>query len=189
MTGISTENPILGDVGKKPMTHLAITLTLLANLFALMAAEPGPLKYGLYASLSVLSGQMLGGFASRLQQQGTLSETLTTSGLVFFAMAVVGIIDNQNLLGWGVYLWVALGVLLIAMIYNIFMTKSDRERADWKVWLARFAVVLFALYVVFDVEVLKANAAACKDDPDYVSESVNLYLDMLNLVTGVGSSQ
>jgi len=188
VTGISTENPLIGNVGKKPITHLSIILAVFANLFALMAVEPSMLKYGLYVSLAVIVGQMLSGFASRLKQKKTLSETLFTSGLVFFTMATIGVIDDQNLLGWGVYLWAALSVLLIATIYNVVMTESDKERADWRVWLARFGVGLFAVYVAFDVEILKANAAACVGDPDYVGESVNLYLDMVNLFTGIGAS-
>jgi len=188
VTGISTENPLISDIGKKPMTHLAIILVTFVNLIALMAIEPGSLKYGLYISLSVIVGQMLSGFASRLQQQETLSETLFSSGLIFFTMAAIGLIDNQNLLGWGVYLWATLSVLLIAMIYNVAITKSDNERSDWRIWLARFGVVLFALYVAFDVEILKANAAICSGEADYVGESLNLYLDMINLFANAGGN-
>jgi FtsH-binding integral membrane protein len=188
VTGISTENPLVGDIGKKPMTHLAIVLAVFVNLFAVIATEPGPLKYALYIALTAIVGQMLSGFANRLKQQKNLSETLFTSGLIFFTMAAVGVIDNQNLLGWGVYLSAALGVLMVATIYNLATTESDRQRSDWRTWLARFGVGLFAVYVAFDVEILKANAARCNGDPDYVGESMNLFFDMLNLFTQVGSS-
>lgn len=170
------------------MTQLAFIMILFINLFALIAVEPGPLKYLLYGSLGVAVGQTMSGLAARLEQDGMVSEVLATTGLIFFTMAAIGIVDNQNMLGWGTYLFAVLSVLLLAMLYNVFMTKTDKERNDWRVWLARATVALFALYVVFDVEVLKANAATCRGDPDYVGESVNLYLDLLNLVSGVANA-
>jgi len=188
ITGISSENPLVANMATKPMTQLAFIMILFINLFALIATEPGPLKYLLYGSLGVVVGQTMSGLAARLEQHGVLSEVLTTTGLIFFTMATIGIIDNQNMLGWSTYLFAALFVLLLAMLYNVFMTKTDKERNDWRVWLARATVGLFALYVVFDVEVLKANAATCRGDPDYVGESVNLYLDLVNLVSGVGNA-
>jgi FtsH-binding integral membrane protein len=48
--------------------------------------------------------------------------------------------------------------------------------------------VLFTIYIAFDVEILKENAAACNGNPDYVNESVNLYLDIVNLFTGLSNA-
>jgi FtsH-binding integral membrane protein len=188
ITEISSENPLIANMGTKPMTQLAFFMILLINIYALMGTEPGPMKYLLYGSLGVAVGQTMSGLAARLKQRGALSEVLTTTGLIFFTMATIGIVDNQNMLSWSTYLFAVLIVLLLAMLYNVFMTKTDKERNDWRVWLARGTVALFAIYIVFDVEVLKANAATCRGDPDYVGESVSLYLDLVNLVSGVSNA-
>lgn len=189
VTGISTENPVLGDLKDKPITHLGIILVLIANLYAVMGVEPGPMKYLLFATLSIIVGQTLTGLAQRLENKGILSEVLLTTGLIFGAMTAIGIFDDQNLLSWGIYLWGGLTVLLIATVYQLLFVKDEKEKRDWRVWIARGVTVLFTIYIAFDVQVLKENAVACKGNPDYVNESVNLYLDIVNLFTGLGGQE
>jgi FtsH-binding integral membrane protein len=172
----------------KPMTHLAILLALFVNVYAVLAVEPGPIKYALFASMGVIIGQALNGFANRLQQKGLLTEVLISTAMIFFTMTAIGIFDDQNLLSWGIYLWGALSVLLIATLFSVVMAKDEKERLDWKIWLGRLTVVLFTIYIAFDVEILKENAAACNGNPDYVNESVNLYLDIVNLFTGLSNA-
>jgi FtsH-binding integral membrane protein len=103
-------------------------------------------------------------------------------------MTVIGIVDNQNLLAWENYLYACLVVLIIASLISGFFPSKEQKNAGYNVWLSRFAVVLFALFVGFDVEVLKENAKRCKN-PDYVNESVNLYLDIINLFNGFAGSE
>jgi FtsH-binding integral membrane protein len=188
VTGISTENPLITDMENKPMTHLAILLALFVNVYAVLAVEPGPIKYALFASMGVIIGQALNGFANRLKQKGLLTEVLISTAMIFFTMTAIGIFDDQNLLSWGIYLWGALSVLLIATLFTVVMAKDEKERSDWKIWLGRLTVVLFTIYIAFDVEILKENAAACNGNPDYVNESVNLYLDIVNLFTGLSNA-
>jgi len=218
VTGISTENPLF-QLENKPMTHLAIILILFAVTYAVLAVEPGPTKYGLYALLSIIMGQVINGFAERLAYKGHLSNALWTVAAVFTAMSVLGLLDPENSLAWGIYLWGGLTALLVVSLIGTFFSgsdddngkdKKDKDKKDkgkgkdkdkkgdkgkdkdkdsgnntWTVWIGRLIILLFTLYVGFDIQILKINAEACKDSPDYINESINLYVDILNIFTGL----
>jgi FtsH-binding integral membrane protein len=207
VTGISTENPLF-QLENKPMTHLAIILILFAVTYAVLAVEPGPTKYGLYALLSIIMGQVVNGFAERLSYKGHLSNALWTVAAVFTAMSVLGLLDPENSLAWGIYLWGGLTALLVVSLIGTFFsaTSDDKETRkgkgkdkgkdkdkekdkgdnnSWSVWIGRIIILLFTLYVGFDIQILKINAEACKENPDYINESINLYVDILNIFTGL----
>jgi len=186
ITGISTENPLISDVEKKPMTHLAFVIAMFVLLFIVMATETGPIKYVLFTILCYVVGQTLVAFAARLEQKGVLGPTLLNVGGIFATMAAIGLVDNQNMLSWGVYLAAGLIVLVITMLCSALFLTDNKEKSNLNVWISRAIVVLFTFYIGFDVEVLKANAAICGINPDYINESLHLYLDILNLFTGVG---
>jgi FtsH-binding integral membrane protein len=189
VTGISTENPVMGDLKDKPMTHLAIIMVVIANLYAVLAVEPGPMKYLLFVILCIVIGQTLVGVAQRLEHRGALTEVLFTTGMIFASMTAIGIYDDQNLLSWGIYLWGGLTILLLAILYQTLFVKDEKDRKDWRIWLSRAMVLLFTIYIAFDTQILKENAKACDGNPDYVNESVNLYLDIVNLFTGLGGQE
>jgi hypothetical protein len=189
VTGISTENPIIDGIEKKPLTHLSLVMFTFFLLFAIMFSEIGPFKYLLFALFCGILGQTITGFTKRLKQENLLSNTLIIVGTIFVAMTGIGLLDRGNMLGWGVYLSAALFGLIIAMIVTSMTTKTKKDADIAHLWISRLIVVLFTLYIGFDVEVLKLNAKLCKSNPDYVNESLNIYLDILNLFEGVGGAQ
>jgi len=188
VTGISTENPLVPGIEKKPLTHLALVLFSFFLLFALLFTESGPFKYVLFAIFCGTLGQTLTGFTKRLKQENLLSNTLIIVGTIFVCMTGIGLLDKGNMLDWGVYLSAALFGLIIAMVVTSMTTKTKKDADIVHLWISRLIVVLFTLYIGFDVEVLKVNARLCKSNPDYVNESLNIYLDILNLFTGAGGS-
>ena len=188
LTGLSAENPVAGDLSQKPLTHILFLIVLLALLFITMSVSVGPLKYALFVALCFLLGQNLSGLEQRLKQKQVLSSVLFYTGAVFVTMVGLGLYDSQNMLGWGLYLSFALVALLIAMLFSALFIENPEERSSINMWLSRFSVLLFTFFIAFDVEVLKENAKACKGEPDYINESMGLYLDILNLFTGFGSS-
>jgi FtsH-binding integral membrane protein len=188
ITGISTENPLVKKIEKKPLTHLALVIFSFFLLFALLYTESGPFKYILFALFSAVLGQTLTGFTKRLKQENLLSNTLIIMGTIFVCMTGIGLIDKGNMLDWGVYLNAALFGLVIAMVVTSITTKTKKDADIVHLWISRLVVILFTLYIGFDVQILKENAKLCKSNPDYVNESLNVYLDILNLFTGVGGS-
>jgi FtsH-binding integral membrane protein len=189
VTGISTENPIVDGIEKKPMTHLSLIIFTFFLLFALLYTENGPFKYFLFAMLCITFGQTLTGFTKRLQQENLLANTLIIVGTIFVSMATIGLFDKGNMLSWEVYLSAALFGLIIAMVVTSLLTKTKKDADIVHLWISRIIVVLFTLYLGFDVEILKVNATLCKSKPDYINESLNIYLDVLNLFIGVGGAQ
>jgi len=186
LTGISTEHQVISDLDKKPLTQFGIFLGTIFLLFLMMAIENMFLKYILFVLFCFLFGQSLAAYVKKLKQQHLLSDTLFIVGVIFVCMTGVGIYDKGNMLGWANYLYAGLIGLLVATILNMFLPSKARKESN--VWLSRFVVLLFTLYIGYDVQILKAHAKACKSNPDYISESLNLYLDIVNLFSGVGNS-
>jgi FtsH-binding integral membrane protein len=151
-------------------------------------------------------GQVVNGFAERLAYKGHLSNALWTVAAVFTAMSVLGLLDPENSLAWGIYLWGGLTALLVVSLIGTFFNDSDDSKekgkgkdkgkdkgknkdagkdSTWTVWIGRLIILLFTIYVGFDIQILKINAEACKENPDYINESINLYVDILNIFTGL----
>ena len=187
LTGLSTEHLYLTDIDKKPITHLFVVLLTFLLLLTIQFSDPGPFKYGVFVLFCVLLGQILSGFVKRLENEDVLSRTLLLTGAIFVSMTALAMFDKGNMLSWKAYLFVGLIGLLVATIGMMFLAKTPKEANRIQQWLSWFAVVLFTLFVGYDVQVLKEHARQCKRDPDYVQESINLYLDCLNIFQGIGN--
>lgn len=188
VTGVSTENPVVADIDKKPLTNLCIFFLSLPVLFLTTNMEPGIYKYILFTIFCILLGQTLIGVVNKLNLKGHLSDVLINVALVFVTMTTIGLVDNQNMLGWETYLYACLIALFVSFVIASFIPSEEQKKAGLGLWLSRLTVVLFALFIGFDVEVLKMNAKTCKN-PDYVNESLNLYLDIVNLFNGFSGSE
>ncbi len=186
LTGISTEHPIVPDLEKKPITALVGVLFTFALLVAISFSEPGPFKYIAFAFFCLTLGQILSGFVKRLKQEQVLSSTLILVGTIFVSMTVVGFLDKGNMLSLESYLYAGLLGLIVATI-GIALFSKPTEAGKLNRWVSWFVVILFTLFVGYDVQILKEHAKQCKSNPDYVQESIDLYLDFLNLFQGVGS--
>ena len=84
----------------------------------------------------------------------------------------------------GPILFIALLVLIITQIVNIFIIRSDKETMNKnQKWLSIFSILLFSLFILYDTKVLLRNAKTCNirsHYPDYIKESFNIFLDILN---------
>lgn len=178
-TGISSENPLINNIDTKPLTNFALFLTSLPLLYFIFFINVGPIKYGATILLCVLLGQSLSGLAKHLKLADNLSTILISTGIIFTVMSIIGLLDKQNILGFEVYLSAALIALLFIYIISFFYKKE----ISLNTWISRFIILLFTFYIGFDIQVLKENAKACSN-PDYINESINLYLNFVNLFTG-----
>lgn len=187
ITGISTESPFINDLDKKPITSLFIFLALLFLSYLIISSQKGLYKYVLFVIFCVLFGQILVSITNRLKMKGQLNEILFDVALIFTSMTLIGLFDNQNLISWQNYLFGILFILILSFIASaLFSSKEGKKNTH--LWLSRLFVVLFAIFIAFDVEILKENAKICKS-PDYINESLNLYLDIVNLFSGLGGSE
>ena len=188
LTGLSAENPVLGDLSKKPLTHLLFFLFTFGLVLIVSGLPVGSVKYLLFGLLCFALGQNVSGLEQRLKQKGLLTSVLLYTGVVFGTVMTIALLDPQNMLSWQFYLTTALLALVCALVFSALFIEDPSTKNTISQWLARFTVVLFTLFIGFDVQVLKENAKLCAGNPDYVGESLALYLDVLNLFTGIGES-
>ena len=187
VTGISVENPLFSKLGEKPMTNFAFILTALPFLYFTYVSEPSPFKYLTFFVSCFILGQALTGLANRLEMEHELSTVFLNTAVLFATMSFLGVLDSQNALGWGIYLSISLVTLIICKALSYF-SKTYKKRPLINVLLSYFVIGLFVLFVGFDVEVLKEHALK-NINPDYINESMNLYLDFFNLFIGLGETK
>lgn len=171
LTAVSSEYPMTDS----PIVALIEFLAIIALTFLIIPAKPGPYKYFLFAVFAILIGQTLAPLVDKFQAKGTLREVLFSVAGIFLAMTAVGFLDNQNILGFGPYLFAALLGLIVARIILIFTDPKTSTNANNLVnW---FATALFAVYVAYDTQILKVQ----RKPYDYVNSSMGLFLDIINL--------
>jgi FtsH-binding integral membrane protein len=187
VTGISVENGVFSKLGEKPITNLAFVLTALPFLYLTYITDPSPLKYLLFIITCFILGQSLNGLANRLEMENELSTVLLNTSVLFGTISVVGLLDSRNVLGWGLYLSVSLISLITFNVLSYF-SKTDKKRSLINILLSYLTIALFVLFVGFDIEVIKEHALN-NINPDYINESMNLYLDFLTLFIGLGQTR
>lgn len=176
LTAVSSEYPI----SVSPIVSLVEFVAIIAIIVLITQAKPGPYKYFLFAAFAILIGQTLAPLVDRLQAKGTLREVLASVAGIFLAMTAVGFLDNQNILGFGGYLFAALVGLVVGRLILLFTQFGDPNTDVRKAnsLLNLFATGLFAVYVAYDTQVLKQQKSK-----DYVNSSMGLFLDIINLFT------
>jgi len=107
-----------------------------------------------------------------------------TTLIVLISLSVISYY-NQNLIkdSWGYYLFFGLVVLLIARFVEIFLLFNKSIDGTSKT-LSYFAIALFSLYIMYDTKKVIVNSKNCVN-PDYIKESLNLFLDSLNMFTNI----
>jgi len=174
LTAVSSEYPL----STSPIVSLVEFVAIIAIIFLITGAKPGPYKYFLFAAFAILIGQTLAPLVDKFQAKGELREVLVSVAGIFLAMTAVGFLDNQNILGFGPYLFAALIGLVIARIILLFTQGSQADLTKANSLLNWFATGLFAVYVAYDTQALKQTQ---RKPYDYVNSSMGLFLDIINL--------
>lgn len=95
--------------------------------------------------------------------------------LTFIAFSFPKLIKNS----WGIYLFIGLIGLIVARVVEMFITKKETRSKMSKI-ISYVAVVIFSLYVMYDTKKIIKHAKHCVN-PDYINESISIFLDSLNL--------
>ena len=86
---------------------------------------------------------------------------------------------------WGTYLMFSLLALIVARCVELFMTYRNKERpSNYSRIISYVAVILFSFFIMYDTKKLIVNAQKCVR-PDYINESLNLFLDSLNMFSSL----
>ena len=94
---------------------------------------------------------------------------------VFAAMASIGTVVKRDLSGLGKFLFVGAVMLMIAAIANVFLQIPALMIA-----VSLIAIGIFSAFMLFDV-----NRIVTGGETNYVSATLNLYLDIYNVFTNL----
>ena len=88
------------------------------------------------------------------------------------------------------YLFIAVIALFIARLVEIFMIErgNDGKLSNYSRMVSYGAICIFSLFIMYDTKQILVNASGCKVSPfgpDYINESINLFLDSMNLFTNL----
>lgn len=183
ITALSSQNPISSN----PYVVLVEAILSIVLIFVILALQPGPIKYVLAIGFAALLGQILTRFVKKLEDKKTLDDVLIIVAGIFLAMTAVGFYDNQNILGFGVYLFAGLIGLIIAriiLILGLLGGASNQSVSAVNTALSWFGTALFTVYVAYDTQRMKEDSLLKKKD--YINSSMGLFLDVINLFQNVG---
>ena len=183
VTAASSQLPLTSN----PYVLLVEALLSFLLIWVILMLEPGPVKYVLAIAFAVILGQILTKFVKKLADKKTLDDVLITVAGIFLAMTAVGFYDNQNILGFGVYLFAGLIGLIIArvlLMIGLLGGAPTQSVSSANTALSWFGTLLFTVYVAYDTQRVKEDAR--RKRKDYINSSMGLFLDAINLFTNVG---
>jgi FtsH-binding integral membrane protein len=145
---------------------------------------PEYLKFFVFCGFSYIFGIMLSGLKNKYSPEMmnlAISGAMTVFG-VMMAAGIALIAGGINLgYKFGAMLFWALLALIVARLVFVLGTKMDQAHKI----LSFFGIILFAVYVLYDTNIiLQRNYSG-----DFITASMDYYLDILNLFTSfLGSS-
>jgi len=164
-------------ISKKTSTFILLAISTFILLFILILVPMPPIvKVIIFAAFSYIWGLLLSSIKTkynesqiRIAMEGTLS--------IFIAMiaAGLGLLIGGIKLGFqfGLFLFVALLVLLIGRLVSIFSGSLTQIQLGMSI----FGILLFSLYIMYDTNVIFRRDYS----GDFITASMDYYLDILNL--------
>jgi modulator of FtsH protease len=148
-------------------------------MFAVHANRTSALGVALLLVFTFFMGVMLSPLLTAILG---FSNGLTLIGLafggtavVFTAMATLATVVKRDLSGMGKFLFVGAIMLLVAMIANVFLHLPGLMIA-----LSTIAIGIFSAFMLYDV-----NRIVTGGETNYVSATLNLYLDIYNVFSNL----
>lgn len=170
----ATMAAIFGSALKWPVMLAPLAFVLIMS-FGYSKFSAGTLK-ALFYGFSVLQGLSLS--VIFLAYTGTsIATTLGLTAAMFFGMSAYGYFTKRSLHNLGGYLMVALIMLIIVMIVNIFLKSPVMTIA-----ISCIGVLLFLALTAYDTQQIKETLWAERDvEKATIMGALTLYLDFLNI--------
>jgi len=183
LTGAGTQVNLI-PVENKGVSFLTFIALIVVVSIQIMF-PPGIPKYLLFGTFILLLSQFLRPLEEELDEKGLLTEVIIMATGVFVPMVALGFYDKFNILPWYWYLSMSLIGLLLArlILFGLAMTGyyDDKQIRTGSKVISTFAIALFALFTTFDINLIRAQAKACKENPDYVNASMGIFIDYISL--------
>ena len=109
--------------------------------------------------------------------------------IMFFLTAIVFI--NPEIVkehSWGMSLFIFLLILIIFELLERYLRyKGYLKDKKYNKMLVYVGIILFSGFVLYDTKVIIVNSKKCGHlvDPDYINESIGVFLDFINLLSRV----
>ena len=113
-------------------------------------------------------------------------KTLITTLIIVIGLTSVAFYKPELIsLSWGPILITLLLIGIIMSLLNIFMNKDNVSQNKWSYILSYGFVILFSFLLLYDTKKLQVQAKKCVI-PDYINESIGIFLDIINLFANMG---
>jgi uncharacterized protein len=165
---------IFGSALKWPIMLAPLAFVLIMS-FGYSKFSASTLK-ALFYGFSVLQGLALS--VIFIAYTGTsIATTLGLTASMFFGMSAYGYFTKRSLHNLGGYLLVALIMLIVVMVVNIFLKSSILAIA-----ISMIGVLLFLVLTAYDTQKIKDSLMVERDvEKATIMGALTLYLDFLNL--------
>ena len=164
---------------------IAIFMLILIVIIGNTPAKNFLMKHLLFTIFIVLIGSIL--YPLFIHNEELFNQTGITTLILLIILSLVAIYYPQFISNsWGSYLMIALGGLIIARCveigfiwYNKIQPKNNYGRA-----ISYISILVFIMFVLYDTKKVQEHAKLCIE-ADYINESLNLFLDAINLFSNI----
>jgi FtsH-binding integral membrane protein len=157
---------------------LAIS-SLVILLILILVPMPAPFKFVLFAGFSYITGLLLARIKNK-SNEDDIKLAIKSTISVFVAMFLTGLGLFMGGIYLGVYFGIGLFVLLLGLIIVELLSQFDTISVSRK-YLAIFGILIFSAYVLYDTNVILQRDYA----GDFITASIDYYLDIVNLFTDI----
>ena len=175
---------VAGTIATPALLQLAVShpiIIMFLSFGALMGTNlvsAQPLKL---AWLALFSGLMSMSLAPVMlyyntRAPGVITQAALLTGSTFTVLTLYAMFSRRDFSRLGGFLTVGLWVLIATSLLNMFFRNESAS-----LWLASVSVMLFGGFIVYDTARLKSSLGP----NDYVSATVALYLDVLNMFMAI----
>ena len=174
-------NAKVTDADKNNLKHWILTISTFVIIFILVLVPmPSWLKFILFSLFSYIWGILLASVKLQINDDKLINMALLGSIGIFIGMFLVGVFllitGIQLGLKTGLFLLISLIILIIARFFSLFYNSTILTKS-----LAAIGIVIFTGYVIYDTNtILQRNY-----NGDFITASMDYYLDILNLFTNI----
>lgn len=130
-----------------------------------------PLNFILLALFTVVQAYTVGVICTYFDQLAVIQAFFITFSVVAF-LTLYTLQTKRDFSSWGVGLFAAIWVLLIAGMLQIFMGTTVMELG-----ISVGGALIFSLFIMFDTQMIMQKVSP----EEYILATINLYLDIINL--------
>ena len=158
----------------------ALTTVCICSMLAMVLFSHSSLTAGLLTmtTTSVTLGPVLGMMMLNMDENDGL-RALQLTLLITFGAAVIGMYSGIDFSGLGIYLCIALGLLIICRLIMLFTSFASEQRRV----IAMIGALIFAFFLLYDFyRLAHLDEQGVNDWQTALHIAISLYLDIINLL-------